>query len=252
MIRHTSWMRTIANVWKTCARPIPATTRRALRRGKGGLLEDSYHWILENADFRQWRDDQQSRLLWIKGDPGKGKTMLLCGIIDELKKSTVKTGLLSFFFCEETDARINNATAVLRGLIYLLVDQQPSLIRYIREKYDHARKALFEDVNAWVALSGIFANILQDPSLKSAYLIIDALDECQTEDLPQLLDFIVQKSSASPRVKWIVSSRNWPNIEERLETAGQKVRLCLELNAESISTAVSIYIRHKVRSVGAA
>ena len=201
------------------------------------------HWILGNIGFRQWRDDEQSRLLWIKDDPGKGKTMLLCGIIDELK-STVKTGLLSFFFCEATDARINNATAVLRGLIYPLVDQQPSLIRYIREKYDHARKALFEDVNAWVSLSEIFANILQDPNLKSAYLIIDALDECKTEDLPQLLDFIVQKSSASPHVKWIVSSRNWQNIEEQLETAGQKVRL--ELNAESISTAVSTYISHKV------
>ena len=84
------------------------------------------------------------------------------------------------------------------------------------------------------------------PSLKNAYLIIDALDECRTEDLPKLLDFIVQKSSASPHVKWIVSSRNWRKIQERLETAEQKVRLSLELNAESISTAVSTYIRHKV------
>jgi hypothetical protein len=224
----------------------PRDDKTRIEKSKGGLLEDSYSWILENAEFGQWRDDQKNRLLWIKGDPGKGKTMLLCGIINELKKSTVKPGPLAFFFCQGTDVRINNATAVLRGLIYLLIDQQPSLIRHIREKYDHARKVLFEDVNAWVALSGIFANILQDLSLKSAYLIIDALDECRTEDLPQLLDFIVQMSSASPHVKWIVSSRNWPNIEERLETVGQKVRLCLELNEKSISTAVSIYIRHKV------
>jgi hypothetical protein len=227
----------------------PRHDKKRIEETKGGLLKGSYHWILDNADFRRWRDDHQSRLLWIKGDPGKGKTMLLCGIIDELKKSTAETGLLSFFFCQATDSRINNAMAVLRGLIYLLVDQQPSLIQHLRKKYDHAGKALFEDANAWVALSEIFTTILQDPSLKSTYLIIDALDECQT-DLPQLLDFIVQKSSASPHVsthvKWIVSSRNWPNIEEQLETAGQKVRLCLELNAESVSTAVSIYIRHKV------
>jgi NACHT domain len=160
--------------------------------------------------------------------------MLLCGIIDELKKSTVESGLLSFFFCQGTDLRINDATAVLRGLIYLLINQQPSLIPCLREKYDHADKALFEDANAWVALSEIFTTVLQDPSLKNAYLIIDALDECQT-DLPQLLDFIAQKSSAFPHVKWIISSRNWPNIEERLEAAGQKVRLSLELNAEFVS-----------------
>jgi len=30
---------------------------------KGGLLVDSYHWILENSDFQQWRNNQQSRLL---------------------------------------------------------------------------------------------------------------------------------------------------------------------------------------------
>ena len=74
--------------------------------------------------------------------------MLICGIIDELGKSSVETGLLSFFFCQSTDLRINNATAVLRGLIYLLVDQQPSLIPHVQKKYDHAGKALFEDENA--------------------------------------------------------------------------------------------------------
>jgi len=75
--------------------------------------------------------------------------------------------------------------------------------------------------------------------------IIDVLDKYKT-DLPKLLDFIVQQSSVSSRVKWIVSSRNWPSIEERLEMAGHKVRLCLELNLESVSTAVGSFIQHKV------
>jgi len=226
----------------------PRDDKMRIEETKGGLLEDSYLWIFENSDFQQWRNDQQSRLLWIKGDPGKGKTMLLCGIVNELKKSMAKTDLLSYFFCQATDSRINNATAVLRGLVYLLVDQQPSLISHVRKKHDHAGKTLFEDANAWVALSEIFKNILQDPSLNCTYLIIDALDECLI-DLPKLLDFVIEKSSVSPRVKWIISSRNWPDIEERLERAGHKVRLCLELNAESISTAVSIYIQHKVQQL---
>jgi len=223
----------------------PRDDKKRIEDTKGGLLEDSYRWILENSDFQQWCRAQHSRLLWVKGDPGKGKTMLLCGIINELKKSMVETTLLSYFFCQATDSRINNATAVLRGLIYMLVGQQPSLISHIRKKYDHAGKALFEDANAWFALSEIFTSILQDSSLKSTYLIIDALDECM-EGLPKLLDFIIQKSSVSPHVKWLVSSRNWPTIEEQLNKAGSKVRLCLELNAESVSAAVSIYIQHEV------
>jgi hypothetical protein len=223
----------------------PRHDKTRIEETKGGLLKNSYRWILENPEFQYWRDDPQSRLLWVKADPGKGKTMLLCGVIDELQKSMAQTGLLSYFFCQATDSRTNSATAVLRGLLYLLVDQQPSLISHVRKKYDHAGKALFEDANAWVALSGLFTNILQDPRVNSTYLIIDALDECVT-DLPKLLDFIAQKSAISSRVKWIVSSRNWPDIEERLERAGHKVKLSLELNAESVSTAVSIFIEQKV------
>jgi hypothetical protein len=222
----------------------PSYDKMRIEQTKGDLLEDSYKWILGHSDFNRWRYDDQCRLLWIKGDPGKGKTMLLCGIINELK-STPADSLLSFFFCQGTDTRINNSRAVLRGLIYLLLEQQPSLLSHVREKYDHAGRSLFEDANAWVALSEIFKSILQDPSLKSTYFIIDALDECVT-GLPELLEFTAQNSFTSSRVKWIVSSRNWPNIEERLETAAQKVRLCLELNAESVSNAVSIYIQHKV------
>ncbi|KAF2811645.1 HET-domain-containing protein [Mytilinidion resinicola] len=223
----------------------PCDDKKRIEDTKGGLLVDSYHWILKNSDFQQWRDNQQSRLLWVKGDPGKGKTMLLCGIVDELKKSIIKTNLLSYFFCQATDSRLNSATAVLRGLLYLLVKQQPSLISHMRKKYDHAGKTLFEDPNAWVALSEIFTHILQDPNLSSTYLIIDALDECIT-DLSKLLAFIVEKTPVSSRVKWVVSSRNCLDIGKRLGKVGQRVNLSLELNTESISMAVNIYIRHKV------
>jgi hypothetical protein len=221
----------------------PRDDKKRIEETKGGLLEDSYRWILENSDFQRWRDDEQSRLLWIKGDPGKGKTMLLCGIVNELSKSMTKTDQLSYFFCQATDSRINNATAVLRGLLYLLVNQQPSLVSHMRKKHDHAGKALFEDANAWVALSEIFTDILQDPSLNSTYFTVDALDECVT-DLPKLLDFVALMSSISSRVKWIVSSRNEAHIEQRLQLDDFGIRLSLELkeNAAQVSRAVDAYI----------
>jgi hypothetical protein len=194
-----------------CLRALRTTNARddkdRIKNTSGGLLKDSYSWILDNEEFKQWQDNQSSRLLWIKGDPGKGKTMLLCGIIEELTRSIGDTANISFFFCQATDIRINNATAVLRGLIYSLVDKQPSLLSHVRSQYDQAGKALFEDVNAWNALSRIFTDILKDQTLQSTCLIIDALDECITH-LPFLLDLIVQESPIHPHVRWIVSSRN--------------------------------------------
>ena len=55
-----------------------------IQETKGGLLKDSYRWILDHPAFIDWRDRDKTRLLWIKGDPGKGKTMLLIGIVREL------------------------------------------------------------------------------------------------------------------------------------------------------------------------
>jgi len=224
----------------------PADDMIRIEGTKGGLLEDSYVWILNHQDFINWRDGEETRLLWIRGDPGKGKTMLLIGVVKELKKSIHDSELLSYFFCQSTDSRLNHATAVLRGLIYQLLMQHRFLISYLREEYDKAGQPLFEDVNAFVPLSRIFAKMLNDARLAKVYLIVDALDECDTGLVP-LLDFIVlNMSTPSSQVKWLVSSRNQRNIEERLTIRDSNVELSLELNAESVSGAVAAYIRHKV------
>ncbi|KAF9775895.1 hypothetical protein IL306_005973 [Fusarium sp. DS 682] len=222
----------------------PRKDKKRIQDTKGGLLRDSYRWILDHAKFQQFRDDPQSRLLWIKGDPGKGKTMLLCGIIDELEEGS--NCLLYYFFCQATETQLSNAASVLRGLIYLLIVQQPSLISYLRSKHDVTGEKLFQGINVWVSLVEILTDMLKDPTLKDVVLVVDALDECIT-DRPQLIDFIIQSSStSSPRVKWIISSRNWPDIEDKLDSAKQKVRLPLELNKDSISKAVDTYIGYKV------
>ncbi|CAG8164547.1 unnamed protein product [Penicillium salamii] len=203
------------------------TDNNRIESDKGGLLKDSYRWVLGHDDFKESQNDTESQLLWIKGDPGKGKTMLLCGIINELTAATAEdTTTISFFFCQ----------AAL----------PPALITHIRKDYDKAGKQLFEGVNAWHALSGIFTSILKDPLLQRTYLIIDGLDQC-AHGLPLLLDLVSEDSSANPNVKWIVSSRNWKDIKQSFDTADGKIRICLELNENSISEAVTIYIRHKVQ-----
>jgi hypothetical protein len=223
----------------------PREDKKRIEQTKGGLLKDSYRWILENTVYQQWWENTQRPLLWINGNPGTGKTMLICGIIDELSREKEAHAQLSYFFCQAMDMKLNDATAVLRGLIYLLADQQPALLRHVRKKYDASGKDLFVDANAWFALSKIFTDILQDPSLERTYVIIDALDECVT-GLQQLLEFVNKTSLTCPRVKWIISSRKWPSIEEQLDLSDKKFQLQLELNQNSISAAVSNYIEYKI------
>ncbi|QYS99678.1 hypothetical protein H0G86_006798 [Trichoderma simmonsii] len=232
----------------------PRDDKTRIQQTKGGLLKESSNWIFENETFEEWRDGEQNTLLWIKGDPGKGKTMLLCAIIDELTPRTklatpmdrTTETFLSYFFCQGTDSRINNATAVLRGLIYLIIIQEHSLISHVQERYKHAGKDLFIDIIAWVALSGMLLNILRDPKIGDIVFVVDALDECET-DSAKLLDFITNYASL-PRVKWIISSRNNLNIQQKFETFIRNGILSLELkaNAETVSNAVDIYIEHRI------
>ncbi|PKK48900.1 hypothetical protein CI102_6562 [Trichoderma harzianum] len=211
----------------------PRDDKTRIQQTKGGLLKESSSWIFENETFKQWRDDEQNSLLWIKGDPGKGKTMLLCAIIDELAPGTKL-------------AKPMDRTTETFLLIYLIIIQERSLISHVQERYNHAGKGLFIDANARVALSDMLLNILRDPKVGDIVFVVDALDECET-DSDELLDFITKYASL-PRVKWIISSRNNLNIQQKLEPFIRSGILTLELkaNAETVSNAVDIYIGHRI------
>lgn len=220
----------------------PRDDKARIEEMKGGLLYDSYKWVLDHDDFKRWRSNGVP-LLWIKADPGKGKTMLLCGIINEIMLEYAARDItVGFFFCQSTDLRLNSATAVLRGLAYLLASQQPLLLRHVRAEYEGKGKQVFEDNNAWIALSKSFMNMIDDPSLKRVCLVVDALDECD-QDLRRLLTFILQ-TAKHPKIKWLVSSRNVLEIEKVLKADDLQLRICLEVdnNIASVVQAVGSYI----------
>ncbi|CEJ82943.1 hypothetical protein VHEMI02982 [[Torrubiella] hemipterigena] len=198
----------------------PSADKLRIEEHKGGLFKDSYSWIIRHADFQQFLADPDMQLLWIKGAPGKGKTMLMSGIINELKS----TGrLLSYFLCEQANSKMNSETAILRGLIFALATQQPLLLSHLRKKA---------------------------PETANAVLLVDALDECATGQR-RFLDFLLQCNQLKHyRVKWIVSSRNyWADIEERMRRMELKLQPQLELNQELVSDAIISYIAHKVNIV---
>ncbi|SPO02558.1 uncharacterized protein DNG_05231 [Cephalotrichum gorgonifer] len=229
----------------------PCADKNRIKTTKGGLLRIASDWILAHPDFCQWYDSDQGSLLWIHGDPGKGKTMLMIAIIEELerrmKQSTTTPAVISYFFCQSTDSTLNHATAVMRGLIYLLLSQKSTLRSCLQKRYDSSGSKLFEGKNAFFALSQVFEDMLLEMKPSCTYIVIDALDECET-DLRQLLNFIGTNVSAWPHVKWIVASRNNPEIQQQLKLDDLQAKLSLELtqNAEKVALAVNAYIDFKI------
>lgn len=227
----------------------PKHDKSRIIESKEDLQWEFLSWVFKNSQFQEWRDNDSSRLLWIKGDPGKGKTMLICGILQELENSLPFQHCLAYFFCQGTDQRLNNANNVLRGLIYMLVLQRHSLLSHVRKEYNSGGSSTFNDANSWIVLSNIFENILQDPGSRGCYVVIDALDECAA-DRKKLLDLIVKNLSNTPRIKWVLSSRNFVDIENKLDACSSSFRIDLEINAETVSGAVNAYIQNKIPNLG--
>ncbi|KAL7807293.1 hypothetical protein V8C26DRAFT_415021 [Trichoderma gracile] len=221
----------------------PRADRVRIENSQGGLLQESYRWILENPQFKAWRNIDENHLLWLRGDPGVGKTMLLCGLAQELMQQPAPC-LVTFFFCQAAIPTTNNHVAVLRGLMWLLAEQRPSLISHIRKVYDVDGMSVFNQGNAWSTLSNIFRNMLADDDLPPVCIIIDALDECTT-GVTEFLDFI-QEASSLPNVKWVVSSRNGTDVEEKMN---QGMSLSLEINDTLVKAAVDAYISQKVSQI---
>ncbi|KAL6922586.1 hypothetical protein FSST1_006612 [Fusarium sambucinum] len=234
----------------------PLQDKERIEHDKGTPLPHCYSWIFLTEGFQKWQQDPDQRLLWIKGDPGKGKTMLLCGIIDRLDEMT--PNLISCFFCQATENYQNDATAVLRGLIWSLACQHPDLISHVRTQFDNSGRKAFDGPNKWEVLSGILKEMVSDRDNhvpEGTTIVIDALDEC-IKDNDKLLDLIVEIcADKDSRVKWIVSSRNWVEIEDTFmdeSISSQRLILSLEDNEEveqSIKKAVGAFIKYKVEDL---
>src|SRR5690606_515988 len=126
----------------------------------------------------------------------------------------------------------------------------PQLIHHVRKEYDSAGPRIFEGGNAFYKVSEIFEHMLKDKLLKKTTIIIDALDECETER-DSLLKFISRLASNIRTAKWLVSSRNIREIERNLEIDGNGniVRLEVSGNATNIAEGVDAYIDSKISKV---
>jgi hypothetical protein len=239
----------------------PREDRARIEGEKDRLLQDCYAWVLEDASFQRWRTQDDARLLWISGDPGKGKTMMTMGLIAELSRhkssdaiarkdcrpSNSSKPLVSFFFCQNTLPVLNNAISVLRGLVYMLVTQREDLLRHVQKRYEIAGSQMFEGHNAIYALREVLSDMLNDLSLPPTYLLVDALDEC-TSELSELLRIITDDNlGQQSRVKWLVTSRNVPEIERCLQPDLLGIRVSLEISKGHVSKAVAAFVDYKMQ-----
>ena len=226
----------------------PRVDKVRIEANKDHLLDGSCSWIFESAALKDWWNNHGPSFLWIHGNPGKGKTMIMMALIEEISErleSNPENGLLSYFFCQNTVRESRTALSVLRGLIYQLITQRRTLVRHLRKRYDDAGSQLFEGPNALYAMLEVLLNMLRDPDIPPIYFLVDALDECNA-DIHEMLEWILRNESVlSQKIHWLTTSRNEPFFAGHLG-GDHRLHTSLEMNSEHVSRAVNKFIEVKV------
>ncbi|KAI1295995.1 hypothetical protein F5Y03DRAFT_399005 [Xylaria venustula] len=173
----------------------PADDVEMIEHTKGRLLQGSGAWLHSDPTFREWLDSSRSRVLWLHGDPGKGKTMLTISVSKDITDSIKASGsglssLIAYFFCDNKDNRRNTSIAVLRGLVYQLLHSLPDLSLQFRTLFSREGSQLFRSQQGLHSLSRILRDFFASPSIRRVYIIIDGLDELYEESIEDILKLL--------------------------------------------------------------
>jgi hypothetical protein len=157
--------------------------------------------------------------------------MLSIFIAEELERTAKDSQDVSFlqYFCDNKDEKRNTAVAIIRGMIFQLLQLRPKLIDHILPSFKIQNKSLFT-ASSFETLWRIFETILRDPVLSAIYCVLDGLDECDEASLEVLLKkfraLFLNSSESSPfYLNLVVVSRDLPDSIPEILSSFPCIRL---------------------------
>jgi hypothetical protein len=136
-------------------------------------------WLLDSLEFQTWlQADKQS--LFCPGIPGAGKTVLTSIVVDELTARFTNDDSIgiAYVYCNFRRTAEQKAEDLLSSLLKQLSQGRPSLPESVKALYDkhkekRTRPSVDEISGALHSVAAMYAKV---------FIMIDALDECQTSD----------------------------------------------------------------------
>lgn len=187
------------------------------------------------------RESINSRLLWIYGAPGAGKTVLCGTTIKNLQTVTAADDcLLTYFFIDRTDPANGTSFHVFASIISQILSQLPQVPEVVVSAYRmsicHGRSRISEADDVFDLLFRL-TSVVSD-----IYIVIDALDECM--EIEQTISWLKRIIESVPNLRILCSSRDTGTTRKTLSCYPS-----LKMDAASIQPDINIYLRMAVETL---
>ncbi|KAH9969705.1 hypothetical protein BC827DRAFT_25282 [Russula dissimulans] len=171
-------------------------------------------WFFDSGIYKEWKLDPS--LLWVRGKPGSGKSILCSTIIQDIM-ALCKAGSASmaYFYCDFRDEDKQSHRNILLSVLSQLFAQSNLCLDELFHLYSEHDKGVRKPSDS--TLINCLKETLSHRSRRHFYLIVDALDECPNNSgMPsrreQVLDLIKHLVELSlPNLHICVTSR--PEID---------------------------------------
>ncbi|OAA60134.1 hypothetical protein ISF_06145 [Cordyceps fumosorosea ARSEF 2679] len=210
------------------------------RKHTSSYLSGTGSWLTASSEYQQWLTGQDHGLLWIKGIPGSGKSVMAAKIIADLTTSEPKSPVLYFFFRQIIDAN-HEPAALLRDWMDQLLQHSPVLQRqlYSHVKGGESWKSVSQD-DMWKYLKTAFASLSE-----MVFCVTDALDEMDQGN-DTFLQALANLGHWRPdKVKVLITSRPVSSVETPLHLVPC---LKIRLREDEVDNDISRFVMHSLKT----
>ena len=199
-------------------------------------------WFLKHPSYSAWLEGSGSLLLL--ADPGCGKSVLSKFLIDE---ELHQRGTVCYLFFK--DPYQTTLKQALCALLHQLLGSNKALIRYAMPIWDKDGDKVVNNISS---LWGMLQDAAHDAQRGVVIFVIDALDECKTEDLQLFLKLLSRPydSRFPDKVKYLFTSRPYDIIsreaDSKLTPMFRHVVVPGKDNPDEVSNDINLVIRDRV------